>query len=199
MIASLHGTVIAIDLGGAVIECGGVGYYFLATPQTLAELSRGKEATVHTTLVVREDAMTLYGFGDLESKAMFSTLQSVSGLGPKLAIAALAMYSPAELASAISGEEVKQLQRIPGVGKRTAERMIVDLKDKVAGFAAEEPAVTPALSMPTAAGADIVEALVGLGFPEKNAMAAVEAVLADAPDADRSTTLRASLALLGRK
>lgn len=198
MIASLRGTVIAIELGGAVIECGGVGYFFAATPQTLGTLRRGEEALVHTTMVVREDAMTLFGFENLENKAMFSTLQAVSGLGPKLALAALAMYNASELAHAITQGDVKQLQRIPGVGKRTAERMIVDLKDKVAGYG--EPEQVASTSAPAAVGgADIVEALVGLGFPEKNAAAAVDEVLAQNPDADRSATLRQALALLGRK
>ncbi|QGU02143.1 Holliday junction ATP-dependent DNA helicase RuvA [Corynebacterium kalinowskii] len=198
MIASLRGTVIAIELGGAVIECGGVGYYFAATPQTLSNLRRGEESLVYVTMVVREDAMTLFGFGDLENKAMFTTLQAVSGLGPKLALAALAMYNAAELAHAISSGDVKQLQRIPGVGKRTAERMIVDLKDKVAGFGEPEP-VASISGVAPAGAADIVEALIGLGFPEKNAAASVDEVLAQDPEADRSTTLRQALALLGRK
>lgn len=198
MIASLRGTVTAIELGGAVIECGGVGYYFSATPQTLGNLRRGEEALVHITMVVREDAMTLYGFHDLDNKAMFSTLQAVSGLGPKLALAALAMYNAADIAHAISSGDVKQLQRIPGVGKRTAERMIVDLKDKVAGFGAPEPVASASVPV-VAGGADIVEALVGLGFPEKNADAAVAEVLATNPEADRSTLLRQALALLGKK
>ncbi|MFV8394470.1 Holliday junction branch migration protein RuvA [Corynebacterium hindlerae] len=199
MIASLRGTVVAIELGGAVIECGGVGYYFAATPQTLGELRRGEEAFVHITMTVREDAMNLYGFHDAEAKAMFSTLQGVSGLGPKLALAALAMYSASDLAGFISQGEVKQLQRIPGVGKRTAERMIVDLKDKVAVFAEEESVASVSVATPVAGGADIVEALVGLGFPEKNASAAVDSVLAEKPDSDRSSTLRDALKLLGRK
>ncbi|QTH58696.1 Holliday junction branch migration protein RuvA [Corynebacterium hindlerae] len=198
MIASLRGTVVAIELGGAVIECGGVGYYFAATPQTLAELRRGEEAFVHITMTVREDAMNLYGFHDAEAKAMFSTLQGVSGLGPKLALAALAMYTASDLAGFISQGEVKQLQRIPGVGKRTAERMIVDLKDKVAVFAEEESA-SVSVATTVAGGADIVEALVGLGFPEKNAAVAVDTVLAEKPDSDRSSTLRDALKLLGRK
>lgn len=198
MIASLRGTVVGIELGGAIIECGGVGYYFSATPSTLATLQRGEDGHVFVTMVVREDAMTLYGFKDTSSKEMFSTLQSVSGLGPKLALAALAMHSPEELAQFISAGDVKQLQRIPGVGKRTAERMIVDLKDKVAAY--ETPEQPQAVGAPTTAGgAEVVEALVGLGFPEKNASAAVDEVLSADPAVGRSALLRQALALLGRK
>lgn len=198
MIATLRGVITSIELGGAIIECAGVGYYFSATPRTLGELRRGEEALVQITMVVREDAMTLYGFSNGEDKEMFSTLQGVSGLGPKLALAALAMYDAGELARFISDGDVKRLQKIPGVGKRTAERMIVDLKDKVVAPAlAEETAST---SVPTVVGSsDVVEALVGLGFPEKNAAAAVEEMLAANPEADRSTLLRGALALLGRK
>lgn len=198
MIATLRGTITDIELGGAIIECAGVGYYFSATPQTLSQLRRGEESLVYIQMVVREDAMTLYGFENLGNKTMFTTLQAVSGLGPKLALAALAMYNASELAHAISQGDVKQLQRIPGVGKRTAERMIVDLKDKVAGFG--EPEDVASISAPTVGSAtDIVEALVGLGFPEKNAVAAVDEVLAAQPEADRSAILRQALALLGRK
>ncbi|MEJ6012419.1 Holliday junction branch migration protein RuvA [Corynebacterium sp. H127] len=199
MIASLNGTVVAIDLGGAVIECGGVGYYFMATPQTLAELRRGETARVLTTMTVREDAMNLYGFSNSQSREMFTTLQGVSGLGPRLALAVLAMYSVGEIANYITSGDAKGLQRIPGVGKRTAERMIVDLKDKVTGFATPAAAESVAPAPTHTASADIVSALLGLGFSEKDASAAVDYVLSEHPDADRSTALRLSLAHLGRK
>lgn len=198
MIASLRGQVADIQLGGAVIECAGVGYFVHATPSTLATLRRGEDAFVHVTMVVREDAMTLFGFDSADSKAMFSTLQSVSGLGPKLALAALAMYSPDQIATFINSSDAKQLQRIPGVGKRMAERMIVDLKDKVQALATVVDNATPAV-VPFTGGTEIVEALVGLGFPERSAMAAVDEVLAENPDVDRSTALRLALARLGRK
>lgn len=201
MISSLHGEVVSIELSGAVIECGGVGYYFAATPLTLGSLTRGEPARVLTTMVVREDAMLLYGFSDQASRELFAVLQTVSGLGPKLAMAALAMLAPDELASAIAKADAKTLQRIPGVGKRMAERMVVELKDKVAAYAEAVPA-SSALAAPRNEDVDrdqVVAALVGLGFPEKSAADALEAVLADAPVASTSQALRAALAFLGKK
>ncbi|MEZ2189046.1 Holliday junction branch migration protein RuvA [Corynebacterium sp. CCM 9204] len=198
MIASLHGEVIDVGLNTAVIECAGVGYLFTATPQTLATLHRGEHTRVLTTLVVREDAMNLYGFTDPESREMFTLLQTVSGLGPRLALAAQSVFDPGELAVAIGGGDVRGLQRIPGVGKRMAERMIVDLKDKVgtytAGGAPEKTEVVPGMIIPQ----QVVEALIGLGFPERTAATAVNAVSEENPGLDTAGALRAALARLGR-
>ncbi|WJZ02825.1 Holliday junction branch migration protein RuvA [Corynebacterium freiburgense] len=204
MIASLRGTVLTIGLNSAVIECGGVGYAFTATPQTLGQLRRGEESLVLTTMVVREDAMSLYGFMDDSSREMFSLLQTVSGLGPRLALAAQSVMNPSELGNAIAGGDAKALQRIPGVGKRMAERMIVDLKDKVLAFTTAPQALSdvPASAIAPGSGVavdQVTEALVGLGFPERTATAAVVAVLGNTPDLDTSGTLRAALAYLGKK
>ncbi|MDO4908389.1 MAG: Holliday junction branch migration protein RuvA [Corynebacterium sp.] len=209
MIASLHGTVIDIKLGHAVIECGGVGYLFLATPTTLGTLTRGEEATVLTTLVVREDAMTLYGFTSSENRDMFSLLQTVSGLGPKLALAAQSVYSASEIAGAIAAGDHKALTAIPGVGKRMAERMVVDLKDKVSAFA---PAVSAGstvgggdeVATAVAGAADVnavVEALTGLGFTAAAASGAVSKIVKANPEAavDTSSLLKATLASLGKR
>lgn len=204
MIASLRGTVIAIGLNSAVIECGGVGYLFTATPQTLGQLRKGEESCILITMVVREDAMNLYGFTDDSSREMFSLLQTVSGLGPRLALAAQSVMNPAELSNAIAGGDAKALQRIPGVGKRMAERMIVDLKDKVQVFTTSPQALSDVASGTTAqvsgvAVDQVTEALVGLGFPERSATAAVTAVLTNTPGLDTSSTLRAALAYLSQK
>ena len=134
MIASLSGEVLTIELDHAVIECGGVGYQFLATPVTLGTLIRGEHARVLTSMAVKEDAMTLYGFTNAEDRAMFHQLQAVSGLGPKLAMACLSVLGAEEIAAAIGNGDTKKLQTIPGVGKRMAERMALELKDKVAHF-----------------------------------------------------------------
>lgn len=198
MIASLRGTVIAIGLSDAVIECGGVGYQFLATPQTLATLVKGEEGFVHTTFVVREDAQTLYGFADTESKEMFSVLQKVSGLGPRLAIAAQSVYSSAELAQAISGGDAKALQKIPGIGKRVAERIIVELKEKVDFFLDDSLGTSAPAVVGNHHSDEVVAALAGLGFPEKVALPAVQAVLAENPDLSVPALLRASLRHLGK-
>lgn len=207
MIASLRGTVIDISLNAAVLECSGVGYRVIATPRTLARLTRGEEAFILTTLAVKEDSMTLYGFTDSSDQEMFTVLQKVSGFGPKLAMTALSVLNAEELASAIAGAESKSLQRIPGIGKRVAERLIVELKDKVAAWqpaASDDATAVQQLSTDlneqqgTAGVAEhVVEALLGLGFREKQATTAVERVLAETPHADSSQVLRGALAKLG--
>ena len=197
MIAALRGEVIHIGLDHGVIDCAGVGYKFLATPKTLGTLRRGEAATVLTNLVVKEDSLTLYGFSADEDREMFQVLQSVSGLGPKLALAALS-------AAAIGAEDVKALQSIPGVGKRMAQRLALELKDKVAAFAPSEPSTAGAsdTAVAPAGGAvvqSVTEALIGLGFTDKGARPVVEAAYAENPDADTSSLLRAALAQLGKK
>ncbi|MCQ9342510.1 Holliday junction branch migration protein RuvA [Corynebacterium kozikiae] len=204
MIVSLRGTVQDIALDHTVIECNGVGYEVLASPNTLARLQRGEEAFVLTTMVVREDSQTLFGFLDAATRSMFSLLQTVSGLGPRLALATQAVYSTEDIASLIAAGDAKALQRVPGVGKRTAERMIVDLKDKVAQYAAEPSTPQSAPRGAAVAGpgsplvhAQVLEALVGLGFAEKVAVPALEGVLAEQPDLNTSAALRATLSVLG--
>ncbi|OFT50166.1 Holliday junction DNA helicase RuvA [Corynebacterium sp. HMSC06D04] len=203
MIASLRGTVLTIGLDHAVIECAGVGYKFLATPVTLVTLRRGEEATVLTSMVVKEDSMTLYGFGNDEDREMFHVLQSVSGLGPKLAVAALSVMGAGQLAAAISSGDAKTLQSIPGVGKRMAERLALELKDKVSVFAPQAGAgeVTTGTSAVVNAPVveQVVEALVGLGFSDKAARPVVESIVEADPAAETSTVLRGALAQLGRK
>jgi len=204
MIAALRGEVIHIGLDHGVIDCAGVGYKFLATPKTLGTLRRGEPATVLTNLVVKEDSLTLYGFSADEDREMFQVLQSVSGLGPKLALAALSVMGAGELAAAIGAEDVKALQSIPGVGKRMAQRLALELKDKVAAFAPNEPAAAGSVDTAiTPAGGAVVEsvteALVGLGFSDKGARPVVESAYAESPDADTSSLLRAALAQLGKK
>lgn len=209
MIASLSGEVLSIALDHAVIECGGVGYQFLATPRTLGTLMRGEHARVMTSLAVKEDAMTLYGFTADEDRAMFHQLQVVSGLGPKLALACLSVLEPGEIATAINNGDAKKLQTIPGVGKRMSERMALELKDKVKGFitqpAGDDAWAASQSSLPVGSGAmvdTVVEALVGLGFTEKAARPVVEAFVAESEDVETletATALRASLAALSGK
>lgn len=204
MIASLRGPVISVGLDHAVIECSGVGYRFTATPLTLAGLRRGEDATVLTSLVVKEDSMTLYGFTDDDTREMFHLLQTVTGLGPRLALASQSVLTTPELSQAIGAGDSKTLQRIPGVGKRMADRMIVELKDKVAAFAPEPDTATgPGGTQPLPAAADAVaeqvtEALLGLGFTERVARPVVDGLLAADPDLDTATALRSALSELGR-
>lgn len=204
MIVSLRGIVTDIRLDHAVIECAGVGYKVLASPGTLAQLVRGEEAYVLVTMIVREDSQTLYGFIHTETREMFHLLQSVSGLGPKLALAALSVYDTGVLSHAIANQDVKTLQKIPGVGKRMAERMIVDLKDKVAAYTATaEPLESNQASLGNTQGnliaMTVVEALVGLGFSEKVAAPVVTGVVENNPDMQTSALLRMSLSLLGQQ
>ena len=189
MIVSLRGTVIDITAHHAVIECAGVGYQVLATPSTLGHLTRGAETFILITMIVREESQTLYGFLDAATRDMFATLQTVSGLGPKLALAAQSVYTTPELAHAITHGDTKTLQKIPGVGKRMAERMVVDLKDKVATYAAPH----------TDTYEQVLEALASLGFAEKTAEPVLTTVLAADPTLTTPAALRASLNLLGKQ
>ncbi|WP_165242171.1 Holliday junction branch migration protein RuvA [Corynebacterium lizhenjunii] len=204
MIASLRGDVVSIGLDHAVIECAGVGYRFLATPATLATLRRGEEARVLTSLVVKEDSMTLFGFSSDDDRAMFHILQTVTGMGAKLAVAALSVFRAADLAAAIVAGEVKTLQTIPGVGKKMAERMALELKDKVAPFAPAESVDAPVKPGVAPAGAStvveqVVEALVGLGFTDKAVRATVSSLVEAQPEAETSVILRSALVELGRR
>lgn len=203
MIDSLHGEVISIGLDHAVIECAGVGYRFLATPPTLGRLIRGDRARVLTSMVVKEDGVTLYGFTDDDARSMFHRLTTVSGLGPKLALASLSVFEPAELAGHITSGDSKAIQAIPGVGKKMADRMVLELKDKLQGVYAQtgagEPVAQAAAGRGSFATEQVVEALVGLGFPEKSARTAVDAVAAENDGAQSSDLLRAALNRLGKK
>ncbi|MDV7197744.1 Holliday junction branch migration protein RuvA [Rhodococcus kroppenstedtii] len=197
MISSVRGTVLDIALDHVVVEAGGLGYRVNVTPATLASLTRGAEATLVTSMILREDSMTLYGFTDGTSRDLFGLLQTVSGVGPRLAMAVLAVLEPDALRTALADGNTSALTRVPGIGKRGAERMVVELRDKIDGVVAAPP--TAAGPAGTGAVRDqVVEALVGLGFPVKQAETAVDAVLADTPDATTATALRSALSTLGR-
>ncbi|MBC2643990.1 MULTISPECIES: Holliday junction branch migration protein RuvA [unclassified Rhodococcus (in: high G+C Gram-positive bacteria)] len=198
MIASVRGEVLEIALDHAVIESAGVGYRVNATPATLGGLQRGSEARLVTAMIVREDSMTLYGFPDSESKELFGLLQTVSGVGPRLAMATLAVLEPEALRSALAEGNVTALTRVPGIGKRGAERMVVELRDKVDAVATSSGAVPLGAAGGGSVRDQIVEALVGLGFPAKQAEQATDSVLAEAPASTTSSALRSALSLLGK-
>lgn len=195
MIASVRGEVIDIALDHAVIEAAGVGYKVMATPSTLATLRRGDETRLITAMIVREDSMTLYGFADGEARDLFTTLLGVSGVGPKIALATLAVYDAQALRQALADGDVTALTRVPGIGKRGAERMVLELRDKIGAVAGAGPSAASGLGI----RGPVVEALVGLGFGAKQAEEATDKVLADDPDATTSSALRAALSMLGRK
>lgn len=196
MIASIRGEVIDIALDHAVIEAAGVGYKVMATPSTLATLRRGAESRLITAMIVREDSMTLYGFADADARDLFGTLLGVSGVGPKIALATLAVYDAPALRQALADGDVTALTRVPGIGKRGAERMVLELRDKIGPVSA---GAGVAAAGGHAVRAPVVEALVGLGFPAKQAEDATDKVLAGDPDASTSSALRAALSMLGKK
>ncbi|BCZ25192.1 Holliday junction branch migration protein RuvA [Mycobacterium senriense] len=199
MIASVRGEVLEVALDHVVIEAAGVGYRVNATPSTLATLRSGTEARLITAMVVREDSMTLYGFADTETRDLFLTLLSVSGVGSRLAMATLAVHDAGALRQALHDSDVSALTRVPGIGKRGAERMVLELRDKVGVGAADASAGAGHADLNGhAVRGPVVEALVGLGFAAKQAEEATDKVLAGDHDATTSTALRAALSLLGK-
>ncbi|NKQ52787.1 Holliday junction branch migration protein RuvA [Amycolatopsis sp. K13G38] len=197
MISSVRGQVLSIGLDHVVVEVGGVGLAVQATPATLAMLRRGEQTMLHTALVVREDSLTLFGFAEADARELFGLLQTVSGIGPRLALAALAVLDPDKLRTALSEGNITVLTQVPGIGRKGAERLTLELRDKVTA-AAPGPDAAPATAGSAVRG-EVVEALTGLGFPAKQAEQAVEKVLAAGEQSDTSSVLRAALTTLGRK
>ncbi|HWJ65432.1 MAG TPA: Holliday junction branch migration protein RuvA [Nocardioides sp.] len=198
MIAFVRGNVAAVTLSSAVVEVGGVGLELMCTPGTLAQLRTGRQATLPTSMVVREDSLTLYGFADEEEKTLFELVQTASGVGPKLAQSILAVLSPDGVRTAIAGDDVKTLTRVPGIGQKGAQRIILELKDRIG-------APTGAAPSPSAAGApawrdQVHQGLVGLGYNQKDAEKAVEAVVDQAGSGapDVGALLRAALRTLSK-
>lgn len=197
MIASLSGTVEHVALDRAVIAAGGVGVLIHATPQTLATLHVGRPAHVQTHLVVKEDALTLFGFADRHEREVFEVLIGANGVGPRLALAILAVHHPEAVRRAVTEEDEKALTRVPGIGPKMARKIIVELAGRLAPTgeqvpeAAEDAAVEPAV--PHAWHADVVAAMAGLGWSEKEALKAVEATVAARPELEESRDVAALL------
>jgi Holliday junction DNA helicase RuvA len=172
MIAHLRGKLIAKHPNQAIVEAGGVGYDVTITVPTFSDLpASGAEVALHIHTHVREDAIALFGFLRREEKQLFERLIAVSGIGPKLAITILSGMAAADLVSAIRGNDVARLTRIPGIGRKTAERMVLELRDKLADFGA-----TPTLPAVTPVQEDVLSALVNLGYNRTLAERAVSAV-----------------------
>lgn len=198
MISSVRGEVLKIGLDHAVVEVGGVGLTVQATPTTLAGLRRGEQSRLATTLVVREDSLTLFGFANADERELFTLLTTVSGVGPRIAMATLAVLDPGTLRRALADSDLTTLTRVPGIGRKGAERLVVELRDKVtvpASVPAGHP--TPANGSSPRRG-QVVEALLGLGFTPRPAEQAVDAALTAQADADPSALLRIALTHLGR-
>ncbi|WP_370247675.1 Holliday junction branch migration protein RuvA [Nocardioides sp.] len=197
MIAFVRGQVAAVSLSSAVVEVGGVGLELLCTPATLATLRPGQSTTLPTSMIVREDSLTLYGFADEEEKVLFELVQTASGVGPKLAQAIVAVLSPDGLRTAIASEDVKTLTKVPGIGQKGAQRIILELKDRIG---APTGAVSSGAPVGAAAWrAQVHEGLVGLGYNPRDAERAVDAVADQAgPVPDVGALLRAALRLLSK-
>jgi Holliday junction DNA helicase RuvA len=204
MIAFVRGTVAQVGLGSAVLDVGGIGIELNCTPGTLATLREGRTATLPTSMVVREDSMTVFGFLDEDEKGLFELLQTASGVGPKLAQAMLAVHGPDDLRRAVLGEDVRTLTQVPGIGQKGAQRIILELKDRIGpptGGAA--PGSHPVVGAEPAWRAQVRQGLVGLGWSAKEADKAIDLVAADTgadddPAADVAALLRASLRTLSR-
>ena len=204
MIAFVRGKVAAVTLSSAVLEVGGVGLELLCAPGTLATLRTGQEATLPTSLVVREDSLTLFGFADDDEKATFELVQTASGVGPKLAQAMLAVLSPDTLRVAVASDDVKTLTKVPGIGQKVAQRIILELKDRIG--APRGAAGLPSGGAGTAAASawrdQVHQGLVGLGYNAKDAEKAVDAVSGQASEApagpDVAQLLRAALRVLSK-
>jgi holliday junction DNA helicase RuvA len=194
MIAHLRGTVLDTSPGHAVIDCHGVGYDVTVSMNTFAQLpATGSEVSLFIYTHVREDQIALFGFHELEEKALFEKLLSVSGIGPKLAINILGGMNTRDLVGALRGGDAVRLTRMPGVGKKTAERMVLELKDKLAGFG-----VTPAAPRPRhALEDDVLSALINLGYQPAAATQALEK-LAPAGERTFEQLFRQALAQLAR-
>ncbi|GAB3685264.1 Holliday junction branch migration protein RuvA [Angustibacter aerolatus] len=200
MIASVTGVVQQLRLDAAVVVVGGVGMLVHATPRTLAGLRQGQPAELATSLVVREDSLTLFGFTDDDERATFEAVQTVSGIGPRLALAMLAVHDPEALRQAVATDDLVALRKVPGVGLKGAQRLALELKGKLGQptGAAPAPAQPDVPSEETWRG-QVRDALVGLGWAAKQADAAVEAVApAEGQPVDVPAVLRAALQRLGR-
>lgn len=197
MIASLRGTLAEKTAGTCVIEAGGVGYLVLVSSHTLAKLpERGASVHLRTRQIVREDSITLFGFSDPDELRLFDLLIGVSGVGPKLALALLSGLQPAAVARAIRGEQVGALTTVPGIGRKTAERVIVELRDKLEAPTA--PAKEGGVLPRSARQQDAVAALTSLGYTAPQAQEALRRLGTDAESLSLEDIVRRALTQLSK-
>ena len=203
MIAHLNGTVAGVSPDGAVIEVGGVGLRVQCTPDTLASLRPGEPARVATSLVVREDSLTLFGFRSDDERNVFELLQTASGIGPRLALAMLAVHSPDALRRALATEDLNALTMVPGIGRKGAQRIVLELKDRLGSpgeFVGNGAA--PARKAEASWRDQVQSGLTNLGWPARDAEAAVAAVEAESngeQSPDVAAALRAALRKLSKR
>jgi holliday junction DNA helicase RuvA len=197
MIAFVRGDVAAVTLTSVVVEVGGVGLELMCTPNTLATLRTGQTAMLPTSMVVREESLTLFGFADEDEKQVFELVQTASGVGPKLAQAMLAVLTPDAVRRAVAGDDVRTLTTVPGIGQKGAQRIILELKDRIGVSAAASGGGVPMLAEPWRS--QVLDGLVGLGWSAKEADKAIDAVSDQAGDEpDVAALLRGALRTLSR-
>lgn len=199
MISSLRGTVLSASGGTAVVEVGGVGFALQLTPDHVLSLRVGEETFLHTSLIVREDALQLFGFADREQLEVFELLNGVSGVGPKSAIGVLSVLAPDDIAAAVAADDDAPFRKVSGIGPKTAKLIVVSLAGKLTAVRRPAPAVKAARA-PSSVGDSVLVALVGLGWPERVAAEAVAEVTAETEEKERDSVqalLRLTLSRLG--
>ncbi len=200
MIAQLSGTVAALGGTWLVLDLSGFGLKVLCTPATAGTLRVGEDAQLHTSLIVREDSLTLYGFAEAGERDCFELVQSASGIGPKIAQAVVSVFSPDEFAAAVASGNVAALTRIPGIGPKGAQRLVLELKDKVAILAGPGTAA-PGSAAPGGWRDQVRAGLEGLGYSARDAEAACDRVAGlaeESPELSVAGLLRAALRSLAK-
>ncbi len=200
MYGSINGRVLRLDGFCALIEAGGIGYEIELPARTLDALSIGDNAFLYLHHVVREDAELLFGFAELEERSMFRALLKVSGIGARTALAVISTLSPADLAAAVRSENVKLISTVPGIGRKTAERLIVELKDRLSQLQLPQdlPGTQPSAPVNQLLAVDeAVSALIGLGYRENLAVDYVNAVVQEGMDTKQ--IIMAALSYIGSK
>lgn len=196
MISLLNGVVRSISVDRAIVEVGGVGLSVSLTTTTTSQLNLGAPIQLFTSLVVREDSLTLFGFLDEESRSAFELVQTVSGIGPKVALAILGAHTPQSLAVAIAQEDIKAIEKVPGIGRKGAQRLILELKGKISDFGSSEHRL---VHQPVWRE-QLMSALISLGFSAKDSDSAISSVVSryadsgvDAQSVDISELLKSAL------
>ncbi|WP_026876062.1 Holliday junction branch migration protein RuvA [Jiangella gansuensis] len=202
MIAFVRGQVAVLRPTETVLDVGGIGLALHCTPATTSSLRLGEVAQLAASLVVREESLTLYGFADDDERAVFELLQTASGVGPRLAQAMLSVHSPDDLRRAVATEDLAALTKVPGIGKKGAQRIVIELKDKL-GAAAVGSVPRAGQPQPAAVAGDwqtqVHEALLGLGWSSREADRAVETVAPQADgEPDVATLLKSALRTLAK-
>ncbi|RRD47935.1 Holliday junction branch migration protein RuvA [Tessaracoccus sp. OH4464_COT-324] len=201
MIAQLTGTVLSAEATSLLVDVQGVGYHVRTTAPTASGVRVGERQTIFTTLIVREDSLSLWGFSTAGERDAFELVQSASGVGPKVAAAMLSVFSPGELRDVILREDARRLTSVPGIGPKGAQRIIIELKDRVLTLSDGGPGL-PVVAADDAWRAQVADGLQGLGWSMKEADRACDAVsplVADDPSMSIAALMRAALSVLAKK